>query len=134
MKPTTLATIFVSALLLAACGSGESAPDAASLSTSDAAATTSTTAELKEVDPEKFASGYGIYSMRYVINDKISGDCSFYKGGVTCTGKPADDVPDLGSDYPVPGTRPNAVDVSAKGVKYWALKNSSDSPAALISG
>lgn len=76
-----------------------------------------------DVEPEKFVYKDDVHFMRYVIDDKVAGNCKFIKQEVTCTDDPVDDRAKTTAQE-----SPSAVIISTKGVSrgvYERLRNPS---------
>ena len=127
-------SLLVSVAVLAGCGS-ESDPEAgdgAPSMTTEQLTPTSTASEensFKDVDPATFANRSShVFSFETAAGGE--GMCVFTKEVATCTGKAAEDVPDV-EVPPFPASRPGAATVSADGIRYTMVEGVPPAKAAL---
>lgn len=127
-------SLLVSVAVLTGCGSdGESeAGDGAPSMTTEQLAPTSTASEensFRDVDPATFANRSShVFSFETAAGGE--GMCVFTEEVATCTGKAAEDVPDV-EIPPFPASRPGAATVSADGIRYTMVEGVPPSEAAL---
>ena len=90
-------------------------------------------AQLTEVDPADFAAprNPGAYAWNYSTGGPNVGLCVADQDGVTCTGRPAPEVPDLTEHFP---GRPGAIELGAVGLRYTFVEGVPPVSARLDTG